>query len=50
MLILSHSGETQEVVRLLPALAALAVPIIAVTGRRISALARAAQVTLDLGR
>jgi len=49
MLILSHSGETQEVVRLLPALAALAVPIIAVTGHRTSALARAAQVTLDLG-
>ena len=49
MLILSHSGETQEVVRLLPALAGLAVPIIAVTGHRTSTLARAAHVTLDLG-
>ncbi|HEX4000592.1 MAG TPA: KpsF/GutQ family sugar-phosphate isomerase [Pirellulales bacterium] len=49
MLILSHSGETQEVVRLLPALAALGVPIIAVTGHRSSTLARAAHITLDLG-
>lgn len=49
MLVLSHSGETQEVVRLLPTIQQLTVPIVAVTGHRASTLARAAQVILDLG-
>lgn len=49
MLILSQSGETEEVVRLLPSLAELGVPIIAITGRAHSRLGRAATVTLDLG-
>jgi arabinose-5-phosphate isomerase len=48
-LILSHSGESEEVVKLLPPLAALHVPIIAVTGRRHSQLAHGASVVLDLG-
>jgi arabinose-5-phosphate isomerase len=47
VLILSFSGETEEVVRLLPPLRNI--PIIAITGRPHSALARAASVTLDLG-
>ena len=33
MLILSQSGETEEIVRLLPSLAELGVPIVAITGR-----------------
>ncbi|HEY2840474.1 MAG TPA: KpsF/GutQ family sugar-phosphate isomerase [Pirellulales bacterium] len=48
-LILSQSGETQEVLALLPSLARLGTPIIAVTARATSSLARAATVTLALG-
>lgn len=49
LLVLSQSGETEEVVRLLPSLAELRVPILAVTSRRTSTLARAAAVVIDLG-
>ena len=49
MLILSKSGETEEVVRLLPSLAELQVPVVAMTARPCSALARQAAITLDLG-
>jgi arabinose-5-phosphate isomerase len=49
MLILSQSGQTEEVVRLLPSLGELGVPIIAITGQQDSALGRAATVTIDLG-
>lgn len=49
VLVLSQSGETEEVVRLLPSLAALGVPIVAITGRETSTLARAAHVTIELG-
>jgi arabinose-5-phosphate isomerase len=49
VLVLSQSGETEEVVRLLPSLARLGVPVIAVTGRSSSTLARAATVLLPLG-
>lgn len=49
VLVLSQSGETQEVVRLLPTLASFEIPIIAITGRRTSTLGRAAHVTIDLG-
>jgi arabinose-5-phosphate isomerase len=49
LLILSQSGETEEVVRLLPALAALGVPIIAITCRADSTLGRAAAATIELG-
>jgi arabinose-5-phosphate isomerase len=47
LLMLSFSGETEEVTRLLPCLRA--VPIVAITGRPASTLARGAAVTLDLG-
>ena len=50
ILILSQSGETEEVVRLLPTLAELGVPILAITARRDSTLGRAATVTIELGR
>ena len=49
MLILSQSGETEEVLRLLPSLAQLGVPIVAITGRAQSTLGRAATVVLELG-
>lgn len=47
VLMLSFSGETEEVTRLLPSLRAI--PIVAVTGKPNSTLAREAAVTLDLG-
>ncbi|MCR4413870.1 MAG: KpsF/GutQ family sugar-phosphate isomerase, partial [Thermoguttaceae bacterium] len=49
VLVLSQSGETEEIVRLLPSLRALGPPIIAVTGGLSSTLARAANVVIDLG-
>jgi len=49
VLALSQSGETDEIVRLLPPLAEVRVPIIAITGRATSTLARAAVVVIDLG-
>ena len=49
VLVLSQSGETEEVTRLLPSLDALGVVVIAITGARDSALARAASVVLELG-
>ena len=48
-LLLSLSGETEEVLRLLPSLAEFGVPVVAVTGRADSALGRAATVTIELG-
>ena len=49
LLILSQSGETEEVVRMLPSLSTFGVPIVAVTSARGSTLARSATVTIDLG-
>ena len=49
MLILSQSGETEEIVRLLPSLAEVGVPIVAITGRASSTLGRAATVAIELG-
>lgn len=46
---LSNSGETPELVLLLPHLKRLAVPLIVMSGRTDSSLARAAAVTLDVG-
>jgi arabinose-5-phosphate isomerase len=48
LLALSNSGETPELVVLLPHLKRLAVPLIVMAGRRDSTLARAATVTLDV--
>jgi arabinose-5-phosphate isomerase len=48
-LVLSFSGQTEEIVRILPALRELSVPIVAVTGRPESALGKQAVITLDLG-
>jgi len=48
-IVLSKSGETDELVGLLSALQRLQVPVIALTGDRDSTLARAAAVVLDAG-
>lgn len=49
VLALSKSGQTEELLRLLPALAGLNVPIIAITSDTKSTLARAARVVIELG-
>lgn len=50
VLILSRSGQTGEIVQLLPSLSQLRTPIIAMTSNPESQLARVASVVLDLGR
>src|SRR5712691_13103892 len=49
VLALSNSGETDELVRLVPSLRRLGAPIIALTGGPRSALADAADVVLEIG-
>ena len=49
VLILSQSGETEEVVRLLPSLTELGVAILAITASAESTLGRAAAATIELG-
>jgi len=49
VLALSNSGETDEVLAVLPAIKRLAVPLILLTGSPGSALARQADVILDVG-
>lgn len=50
VLALSNSGQSEEVVRLLPVLARLQVPVIAMTRDRQNPLAEAARVVLEIGR
>ncbi|HDT15604.1 MAG TPA: KpsF/GutQ family sugar-phosphate isomerase [Firmicutes bacterium] len=47
VLILSQSGETEEIIRMIPAIKRLSVPVIAVTGKTGSSLAKAADCVLD---
>lgn len=47
VLALSHSGETEEMVRLLPLIKRFDLPLIAITGNVASTLGRAADVALD---
>jgi arabinose-5-phosphate isomerase len=49
LLVLSYSGETEEVTRILPPLKKLAARLIAITGQPHSTLGRLSDVTLDLG-
>ncbi len=49
VMMFSQSGETEEVVRLLPSINEFGVPLLAVTCRPQSTLAAAAQVVLNLG-
>lgn len=48
VLALSHSGETREVLTILPIIKRLGVPLIAMTGKKNSSLARFASVNLDI--
>jgi arabinose-5-phosphate isomerase len=48
LIAVSNSGETDEVLRLLPLVRRFAIPLIALTGRSGSTLARAADVALDV--
>jgi len=48
LILVSNSGETSELVQLLPHFLELGVPIIALVGRITSSLARAASVVLDI--
>lgn len=47
LVVISQSGETEEVLDLLPALKRLKVPIIAITGKKDSALSKNADCVLD---
>jgi arabinose-5-phosphate isomerase len=49
VLALSNSGETDEILTLVPAIKRLGVPLIAFTGNSASTLARVATVHLDIG-
>ncbi len=49
LLLLSQSGETEEITRLLPSLAQFGVEIIAITGQRTNTLGRAAAVAVPIG-
>jgi arabinose-5-phosphate isomerase len=49
VLALSNSGETEEILTIVPAIVRLGVPLIAFTGNSSSALARTATVHLDIG-
>lgn len=46
---ISNSGETEEIVKLLPVFKRLAVPVIALTGGMNSSLSKAADATIDVG-
>jgi len=48
VLALSYSGETQELLAVLPAIVRFGLPIIAITGDKNSSLAKAAQIVLDV--
>ncbi len=50
VLALSQSGETGEVVQLLPSLKEFGIPLIAITASARNTLGRAADVTIELGR
>ena len=49
MLILSQSGETEEVLRMLPSIHDMKVPILAITGRADSSLGKGSEVVIELG-
>lgn len=49
LLLISNSGETEELVRLLPYLKRQGNAVVAMTGRRLSSLGQIADVVLDIG-
>jgi len=50
VLVLSQSGETGEVVQLLPSLQQLGIPLLAITASQQNTLGRVAKVTIELGK
>jgi arabinose-5-phosphate isomerase len=48
LVVVSYSGETEELVRLLPAVRRLGVPIVCMTGKVASTMGRRADVVLDI--
>jgi arabinose-5-phosphate isomerase len=48
--LLSHSGETDEICRLIPILKRIGIPLLAITANTVSTLGRQADVTIPLGR
>jgi arabinose-5-phosphate isomerase len=50
LIVLSNSGETDEVCRILPSVTRFGIPIIAITASRASTVGRAASATIELGR
>lgn len=48
LIAISNSGETEELLKLLPFMQRLSIPIIALTGKRHSTLAKYSDVTLDV--
>jgi arabinose-5-phosphate isomerase len=49
VVVVSYSGETDEVVRMLPLVKRLGLPLVAIVGRMSSSVARAADAVLDIG-
>jgi arabinose-5-phosphate isomerase len=50
LVVLSNSGETDEVCRILPSVTRFGIPIVAITASRGSTVGRAARATIELGR
>jgi len=50
LLVLSNSGETEEVCRILPLVGGFGIPIVAITATRTSTLGSTASATIELGR
>lgn len=50
VVLLSYSGETEEIIRLMPSLRQMNVTTIAITARHTSSLGQAAQIVLELGQ
>jgi arabinose-5-phosphate isomerase len=50
VLMLTQSGETSEVVQLLPSLKEFQVPLVAITASRASTVGRAAKIVIELGQ
>ena len=50
LIVLSNSGETDEVCRILPSVGRFGIPIIAITASRTSTVGRSASASIELGR
>ena len=49
LIAVSNSGETEELIRMLPAIKRLGVKVVAMTGRANSTLSKHSDVTIDIG-